>query len=106
MISDINVSLTIRHKYDRDLEAYLIGLGRTRVQLFLRIVGSGDDFQDTTSDDETAPSIASGTAPFLFSFRPQSPLSAFDGQLAIGTWKLQISDMEAIDVGSLTRLVA
>lgn len=100
-ISDVNVSLTIQHTYDRDLEAYLQGPSGARVLLFSRVGGSGDDFQGTTFDDEAALSITSGTAPFLFSFRPQAPLSAFDGQLANGTWTLQIRDLAAEDVGSL-----
>lgn len=100
-ISDVNVTLSIQHTYDEDLSGFLISPTGTRVRLFSGVGGEEDNFENTTFDDEAIPAIATGTAPFHFSFRPDSPLSAFDGQTANGTWRLEISDTVANDVGSL-----
>ena len=63
--------------------------------------GSGDNFTDTVFDDEAATAIGAGSAPFTGSFRPEQPLSAFDGKPVDGTWKLRISDQAAQDIGTL-----
>ena len=101
-ISDVNVTLNIQHTFVNDLQGFLISPSGTRVKLFSRVGDSGDNFENTTFDDESLPAIATGTAPFRFSFRPELPLSALDGETANGTWTLEISDMVANDAGSLT----
>lgn len=64
--------------------------------------GSGDNFTNTVLDDEAATAITAGTAPFTGSFRPASPLSAFDGVNGNGTWTLEMNDtFPAADNGLL-----
>ena len=59
--------------------------------------GSGDNFTNTVFDDEAATAIGAGAAPFTGSFRPEEPLSAFDGKPVNGTWTLRIADVAAGD---------
>jgi len=40
-------------------------------------------------------------APFTGTFRPASPLAAFSGQPATGTWNLHAADSTFIDSGSV-----
>ena len=70
--------------------------------LFANVGGPGQGFTDTVFDDEAAVTIASGTAPFTGSYRPQALLSGFDGLTANCNWSLQITDGYSVDTGSLT----
>jgi serine protease len=79
----------------------LVGPDGTRVVLFNRRGGSGNDFADTTFDDEAPNSIWRGTAPFAGSYKPEYVLSAFDGKSAKGTWSLVIDDLFPLDSGKL-----
>lgn len=101
-ITDVNVRLNLTHTYDGDLEAWLISPTGTRVQLFNRVGGSGDNFTGTVLDDEAATAIGSGAAPFSGSYRPVQALSAFDGENLAGTWTLELIDHAGGDTGRLT----
>jgi uncharacterized repeat protein (TIGR01451 family) len=72
------------------------------VTLSNRRGGNGDNFINTVFDDEAALAIATGSAPFAGSFRPDSALSALDGQAINGTWQLKITDLAPSDLGSVT----
>ncbi len=100
-ITDIDLQLRIEHTYVGDLEGTLISPDGSRVTLFNRIGGSGDDFYYTTFDDEAPTSITSGTPPYDGVFRPQGLLSALDGQDPNGIWSLEIVDHAAGDSGQL-----
>ncbi|MBN2023279.1 MAG: proprotein convertase P-domain-containing protein [Pirellulales bacterium] len=100
-ISDVNVTLNISHTYTSDLEVYLIGPDGTRVQLFANVGGSGNNFTNTTLDDQAATSIAGASAPFSGTFRPEGLLSAFNGKSANGVWTLEITDNWTYDQGTL-----
>ncbi len=100
-ITDVNVQLDIDHTYDDDLSVFLIAPGGTRVELFSRVGGSGDNFVNTTLDDEAAQPIQFSNAPFTGSFVPEGALSALDGKNAQGVWTLEITDGFAGDIGQL-----
>ena len=100
-ILDVDVQLNISHTNDADLDVYLIGPDGTRVLLFADVGGTGDNFNGTILDDEVSTLISTGTAPFAGRFRPQSPLSAFDGKTAAGVWTLEITDDLRKDKGTL-----
>jgi subtilisin-like proprotein convertase family protein len=100
-ITDVNLTLTIAHTFDADLDVFLISPSGTRIELFTDVGGSGRDFLNTTLDDEAPVSITAGTAPFSGGFRPEGLLSALDGQDPNGTWTLAITDDAALDVGTL-----
>ena len=45
--------------------------------------------------------ISAGTAPFVGSFRPESPLSAHIGKTANGTWQFKAVDTANLDLGNI-----
>ena len=100
-IADLNVTLDITHTYDGDLKVYLVSPSGTSVELFTNVGSWGQNFTDTTLDDEAGTSIADAAAPFSGTFRPEGLLSRFDGELAAGTWTLRVTDTWTADVGTL-----
>ncbi|MEK6278012.1 MAG: proprotein convertase P-domain-containing protein [Actinomycetota bacterium] len=100
-IRDLNVRVRIAHPADDDLNIYLVSPKGEFVELSTDNGGNGDDYgaganscagSFTVFNDESPVSIRNGAPPFLGSFRPQSPLSAVDGDKLGGTWRLQIFD--------------
>jgi subtilisin-like proprotein convertase family protein len=100
-VLDVNVTVNITHTYDGDISLYLIGPNGAQVTLAATRGGSGDNYTNTVFDDSAATPIASGSAPFTGSFRPDSPLSAFNGLRAAGDWRLKVVDSASSDVGSI-----
>lgn len=101
-ITDVNFTLSLTHTYDSDLVITLIAPDNTAVTLFNRRGGSGDNLTNTLFNDEAATAISAGRAPFTGSFKPESPLSAFDGRNPVGTWTLRVQDVARQDVGKVT----
>jgi autotransporter-associated beta strand protein len=100
-VMKVAVSLYLTHPSDQDLtNISLIGPDGTTVMLSAANGGSGqnygsgtNDASRTTFDDAAATAITSGSAPFVGTFRPQSPLSAFIGSTNVnGYWRLHIAD--------------
>jgi autotransporter-associated beta strand protein len=108
-VMKVAVSLYLTHTYDQDLtNISLIGPDGTTVMLSAANGGSGQNYGSgtsdasrTTFDDAAATSITSGTAPFVGTFRPQSPLSAFIGSASNGNWRLHIADGYGGSLGTL-----
>lgn len=109
-VSDVNVRVRLNHTFDGDLVLSLVGPDGTEVALSNRRGGGGDNFGSgantcggtpTVFDDSAATPIASGASPFVGSFRPDAPLSAFNGKSTAGMWKLRVSDQAGLDVGTL-----
>lgn len=112
-VGDVDLGVLSNHTYRSDLRIFLTSpVGTTvTVMTWTGNVQSGDNLNDLF-DDEAAASISSHnatvvdplTAPYYsHSFRPSSPLSAFDGQNAAGTWTLRICDAVGSDVGNFRR---
>ncbi|MFO0808424.1 MAG: S8 family serine peptidase [Gemmataceae bacterium] len=101
VIRDINIRVRITHTYVGDLNLQLQAPNGRIVQLFNRVGGYGTNLTNTVFDDEATQSINNGIAPFSGSFRPDQPLSAFDGLKSKGTWKLIVADMATQDIGTL-----
>ncbi|HPR62775.1 MAG TPA: proprotein convertase P-domain-containing protein [Thermoanaerobaculia bacterium] len=101
VVMDVNVTLTITHTYDSDLDIYLRGPDGTEVELSTDNGGSSDNYTNTTFDDEAATPITSGTAPFTGIFRPEGLLSILDGKIAQGNWQLRVYDDAGGDTGSI-----
>ena len=97
----MNVTVNITHTYDGDISLYLTGPNGQQVTLSTRHGGSGDNYTGTVFDDAAATAIASGSAPFTGSFRPDSPLSVFNGILAAGNWTLTVVDSASSDTGQI-----
>lgn len=101
-IRDLSVQVSASHSSDGTVRITLVGPDDTRVVLFNRRGGSGNDFTNTTFDDEAPNSVWRGTAPFTGSYKPEYVLSAFDGKSAKGTWSLVIDDIFPSDPGRLS----
>ncbi|MBC8106257.1 MAG: proprotein convertase P-domain-containing protein [Anaerolineae bacterium] len=101
-INNLTVKLNITHTFDGDLVISLISPIGTTVTLANRRGGTGENFVNTVFDDAAATSIVAGTPPYTGSFRPETPLSALNGQNANGTWTLRVQDAATTDTGSLT----
>jgi len=101
LIQDADVTVAITHTYDGDLNLSLISPSGTTIPLSSRRGGSGHDFTNTIFNDEAATAIASGTAPFTGSYRPESPLSAVGGALSSGVWQFKVVDLASVDVGTI-----
>ena len=100
-VNDINVTLNINHTWVSDLEIKLVGPDNTEVVLVDGEGGDGDNFINTTFDDEASQSIVGATAPFTGSFQPQGNLSDFNGMMSAGDWDLVITDNVNQDGGQL-----
>jgi subtilisin-like proprotein convertase family protein len=109
-VADINVKLRLNHTFDADLVMRLIGPDGTSVALANNRGGAGQNFGTgandcsgvpTVFDDSASLAIGVGAAPFAGSFRPDSPLSAFNGKALNGVWTLRVSDTGALDVGTV-----
>ncbi len=99
-IVDLNVTVdSLTHTYDGDIALHIIGPDNTDVVLSANHGGSGDNYIGTIFDDSAATPVSSGAAPFTGTFRPDQPLSVFNGKNAAGTWKFFVVDSAAIDVG-------
>lgn len=101
VITDINVTVNVDHPYDGQLYLTLLSPGNTPVILANYLGGSGDNYTNTTFDDEAAAAISTGLAPFTGSFRPYFDLGRLDGSSPNGTWKLRMDDSAAGNAGTL-----
>ena len=99
--ADFAVALNVLHPFDGDLTVRLDSPDGTRVALFSRVGDSGDNFTGTIFDDQATQPITSGSAPFTGTFKPREPLAQLIDQTVAGTWKLNVSDQAAADMGSL-----
>lgn len=99
-IIDINVTVNIEHPNVGELDILLISPSGTAIFLSDNRGGSGDNFTQTTFDDSAGTSIVSITAagaPFTGRFRPEQPLSTFNGNEDAGLWSLQVIDTQNND---------
>jgi len=109
-VADINVKARLDHTFDGELTMTLIGPDGTSVALANNRGGSGDNFGTGTNDcsgvptvfdDSASTPIFAGTPPFAGAFRPESPLSAFNGKQLNGLWVLRVTDFGVSDVGTI-----
>lgn len=102
-IRDVDVTVNITHTYIADLTISLAAPSGDTVTLFNPPLSPslGANMANCRYDDEAAISINAGTGPFNGSYRPYSPLSRFDTQLAAGSWNLHVEDFGPDDLGTL-----
>lgn len=110
LVNDVNVKVRLNHTFDADLVISLVHPDGTVITLANNRGGAGDNFGSgandcsgtpTVFDDGAATAISAGVAPFAGTFRPDSPLSGFNGKPTAGTWKLRIADTAALDTGTV-----
>jgi subtilisin-like proprotein convertase family protein len=112
-VSDVNVKVRLNHTFDHDVVIALISPSGTTVTLAANrdtALGGGDNYgtgpndcsgTPTIFDDAAATPISGGLPPFAGTFRPETPLSAFNGEPINGTWKLRVTDTEVLDTGTV-----
>lgn len=100
-LTKVEVSATIFHPRDSDLELYLIAPDGRAVKLSSHN-GTGANYgldcpaqYGTTFDDDAELAIFQGDSPFKGSYRPEEPLSLFRGATGSqlnGLWRLRVFD--------------
>lgn len=101
-IIDMNISnLVGTHTYVDDLKFTLISPATTQVLVWDRPCGDHDNF-NINFDDEAANMSWPCPPTNSMSYKPNNPMTPFDGQEALGTWVLKIQDIANQDGGSLT----
>ena len=91
----------ITHPYVSDLQISLRAPDGTEVMLFEGRGTSGDNLVDTVFASNASRSIATATAPFTGTFRPEGDLDRLIGRSQLGMWVLTIRDVSPLDVGTL-----
>jgi len=109
-INDINVTVDIAYSYVADLRLVLESPDGTKIDLVKNLTdanngpGSKDNFTDTIFDDAATTSITAATAenaPFTGTYKPQNPLSIFNGKSSQGNWKLSVYDNWTAGTGTI-----
>ncbi len=101
IITDVDVNIDISHTNVEDLDVTLESPTGTVVELFTDVGGTGNDFTSTVLDDDAGTAVTAGTAPFTGSFQPEGVLADYNGETAVGTWTLTITDDSAPTSGTL-----
>jgi len=99
VVSDVNIGLNVTHTYPNDLVIAVSNPGGvTQVPVWNRACAGNNNFNVTLNDGSPAfTCVANMTG----TFSPSSPLSAFNGGQANGTWTLSASDFYNVDSGTL-----
>lgn len=91
-VGDLRVRLSLTHTFAADADLWLIAPSGDRVELSTDNGGSEDNYNATTFADSAPGSVVTASAPFIGTFRPETPLSALMYQPLSGTWHLQVDD--------------
>jgi len=93
-VVDLNVMLSLEHGWTAELDVWLKHLDTgTKIKLYDNLYGgAGPGLIDTVFDDEALIPISAGTLPFTGTYRPDVPLSTFNGEILGGTWQLIVRD--------------
>lgn len=102
IIGDVDLGVLATHTWRGDLRITLQSPAGTRVQLVNGDTNniSGDNFNvrlneggaQTVNTDGNTATHSTSAPPYQNDFSPNSPLSAFNGENAQGTWRLEICD--------------
>ena len=114
IVGGVDLGLLATHSWRGDLRVTLQSPAGTRVQLVNGDTGSidgnnlnarlDDDAAQTVNSDGTGTNHSVSAPPYQNSFRPNSPLSAFNGENSAGTWRLEICDQyPSADNGNFVR---
>jgi subtilisin family serine protease len=99
-IIDVDVRINISHRTASDVDLFLLK-NSSQSELTTDNGGSGDSYWNTVFDDEASIFITSGTTPFTGRYKPETPLTVFDGGPVEGNWILKLTDDAAGDYGTL-----
>jgi len=103
-IVDLNFKMeSLLHTYDGDITFSITSPSGVEVVLSNRHGSSGENYINTVFDDSASASISTGSAPFTGSFRPETPLSVYNGTEVHGKWILKVNDQAGSDTGHVER---
>jgi uncharacterized repeat protein (TIGR01451 family) len=94
----------IDHTFAGDLAIDVISPNSTAVRLWSNRGSDGQNLCQTVFDDSAATAVSTvinTNAPFTGSFRPEGPLSAFNGGNGNGNWRMKVVDSGAADTGNI-----
>ena len=114
IVGDVDLGLLATHSWRGDLRVTLQSPAGTRVQLVDGDTGSidgtnfnvrlDDDAAQTVNTDGNGTNHSNSAPPYQNNFRPNSPLSAFNGQNSAGIWRIEICDQyPSADNGNFVR---
>jgi subtilisin family serine protease/subtilisin-like proprotein convertase family protein len=101
VLGKVRVQINIFHTWMSDLIVSLRSPNGTTVVLANRRGGNGHGYSNTTFDDAASIPIGQGVPLFTGTYRPEAPLSAFNGQNSSGVWTLIVQDKAMGDTGTL-----
>ncbi|WP_081988173.1 reprolysin-like metallopeptidase [Psychroserpens jangbogonensis] len=92
-ITDVNVTISIQHGWNNDLDISLISPSGTVIVLSEDNGNDGEeDYTNTVFDQEAGTLITAGTSPFTGTFIPEGDLSTLYGEMSGGDWILSVDD--------------
>lgn len=94
-ITDVDVNLEIVHPNPDQLAIYLQHSTfpiSPPIELSSANGANGENYTATILDDEALNPIEGASAPFTGRYRPETPLSTFDGQSDGGQWTLTVAE--------------
>ena len=109
-VREVALGLRANHTWMSDLTVSLRHPDGTTVVLMDREGSNGDDLGSgskdcsgtmTIFDDDATTSVVDGSAPYLGQFKPEEPLSTFDGLATAGTWYIEVKDSFGLDQGNV-----
>ena len=100
-IIDLDVLVDLEHTYTDDLTLYLETPNGERILLSRALGDEGDNYTQTTFNQEATLNISQSQPPFTGSFVPLQDLSILYGTSSYGTWKLIVLDQYKNDTGTL-----
>lgn len=106
-IRKLTVQISVTHTSTGQLDAFLTGPNGERVELFTEVGGNGNNFENTTFDDQSSSPMTKARPPFEGSYRPealdrrQPGLAQFNGQSVKGIWQLVIRGSRSDRFGML-----
>jgi len=104
-IGDVNITVDYTHTWIGDVSLTLISPAGTRVTLIQVNSCSDQTNFKFKFDDDTISTINCNTAnanyPVLNTYKPVSPLTAFNGETSNGLWTLEIRDGGPGDIGTV-----
>ena len=109
VIADVDVAVRITHTWNEDLRFELTHPNGTRLSLANGKGGDGDGYgagtncttSPTIFNDEAATGLLTSASVFAGSYKPDEPLTIFDGTDSLGDWTFQIADLYNEDFGTV-----
>ena len=118
VVADVDLGVLASHGYRTDIRVVLQSPAGTRAILIAGATSGGNNNLNVQLSDESSPAVNSGghgndsltptpnppTTAYQRQLSPNNPLSVFDGQNSIGTWRMELCDMyPSADDGNFLR---